>query len=188
MNHRSLTLAVIAVCLLPFHACTCQRDAPEPPAKLAERPSGFGAMAVTPRRPPEPIEVQITPTDLEAREAPDLPPATPEVATLPDNFPEDLPIPEGAEVMAVQSLANDARNVVFVTEGESPQLYSMFKDTMERSGWNTFQQYEGNDQSFLSFRKGDTITNVSVSRDPKTGKRIVAVMYYDEEPLPFPEF
>ena len=45
------------------------------------------------------------------------------------------------------------------------------------------------EQSFLSFKKGNTVTNMSVSKDPKTGKpKIAVVMYYDEEPLPFPEF
>jgi hypothetical protein len=91
--------------------------------------------------------------------------------------------------MAVQSLANDARNVIFATEGDSPQLFKLYKDSMEESGWgNPTQEYQGQEQSFLSFKKDDTIINISVSKDPRSGKRVVAVMYYEEKPLPFPEF
>lgn len=187
MIRRSMTLAAVAVVLLPFSSCTCYHDEPEPPPRLAERPAGFGAV-VTPRKLPERVEGQITPREMEPRRAPTLQ-ATPSQASVPDNFPEGVPIPEGSKVMAVQKLANDARSVIFATEGEAPQLFSLYKDSMRGSGWgNPTQEYEGKEQSFLSFKRGDTITNISVSKDPKTGKRIVAVMYYDEKPLPFPEF
>src|SRR6185295_5244890 len=110
-------------------------------------------------------------------------------AKVPENFPEGIPIPEGSEVMAVQHLANDARNVIFSTEGDAPQLFSLYKDSMKGHGWGEpTQQYQGKEQSFLSFKKGETITNISVTKDPRSGKRVVAVMYYDEKPLPFPEF
>jgi hypothetical protein len=29
---------------------------------------------------------------------------------------------------------------------------------------------------------------MTIAKDPRTGKQIVAMMYYDEEDLPFPEF
>jgi hypothetical protein len=32
------------------------------------------------------------------------------------------------------------------------------------------------------------ITNLTISKDPKTGRQVVAIMYYEEEDLPFPEF
>jgi hypothetical protein len=100
-----------------------------------------------------------------------------------------VPLPYGATVMAVQSLANNAHSVVFSTDSDTPETFNLYKNTMKGSGWgNPTQEYQGKEQSFLSFKKGDTITNISVSKDPKTGKRIVAVMYYDEKPLPFPEF
>jgi hypothetical protein len=144
----------------------------------------------TPRKLPERVEAQITPRDLEAHTAavPSVKP-TPDQASVPDNFPEGVPIPEGSHVMAVQSLANDARNVIFATDAESPQIFNLYKDSMKGNGWgNPTQEYQGKEQSFLSFKKGETITNISVSKDPKTGQRIIAVMYYEEKPLPFPEF
>lgn len=188
MNRRSFSLVAVAVGLLPFSSCTCYRDTPEPPAKVAERPKGFGAM-VTPRKLPDRVEGEVPPAEVEPKQA--LAPTlslTPEPASLPENFPQDIPIPEGSNVMAVQHLANDARSVIFSTEGESPQLFSFYKDSMKKTWGEPTQQYQGKEQSFLSFKKGDTVTNISVSKDPKSGKRIVAVMYYDEKPLPFPEF
>lgn len=187
MNHRSMRLAALVVSLLPFSSCTCQQQAPEPP-KVAER-SGFGAI-MTPRKLPERAEARITPRQPEPaeKEVP-TPLAKLPQTTVPENFPEGVPIPEGSEVMAVQSLANEARNVVFATEGDSPQLFKLYKDSMGDSGWgNPTQEHQGKEQSFLSFKKDDTIINISISKDPRSGKRVVAVMYYEEKPLPFPEF
>lgn len=188
MSHRAMRLAALVASLLPFSSCTCHQQAPEPP-KVAERSGGFGAI-MTPRKLPERPEGRITPREPELadKEVP-TPAAKLPQTTVPENFPEGVPIPEGSEVMAVQSLANDARNVVFATEGESPQLFKLYKDSMQDSGWgNPTQEYQGQEQSFLSFKKDDTIINISVSKDPRSGKRVVAVMYYEEKPLPFPEF
>ena len=55
---------------------------------------------------------------------------------------------------------------------------------MSGDGWNVFQEYQHKNQSFVSFRKGKMINNMTVAKDPRTGKQIVAVMYYEEQPLP----
>jgi hypothetical protein len=187
MIRRSMCWAALVAVLLPFSACTCSEEAPPPP-KTAERPSGFGAM-ITPRKAPEQIPGQLAqaPTP---QGAPTLPPApTVSQSNVPDNFPEGIPIPDGSKVVGVQNLANDAKSVIFTADQDSPELFNLYRDTMKKSGWgDPTQQYQGKDQSFLSFKKDDTVTNVSVSKDPKTGQRIVAVMYYQEKPLPFPEF
>jgi hypothetical protein len=183
----SIGLVALAISLLPFSSCTCQSETPEPPAKVAAKPGGFGAM-VTPRKAPQVVEAQITPNQVTPLGAPTIGP-TPDQSKIPDNFPEGVPVPEGAKVMAVQTLANNARSVIFATEGETPELFNLYKNTMSGSGWGKpTQEYQGKEQSFLSFKKGETITNISVTKDPRTGKRVIAVMYYDEKPLPFAEF
>ncbi len=187
MTRRSILLAAVAASLVPFSSCTCHQDTPAPPPKLADRPVGFGA-AATPRRLPDNLQARITPRDITPPAARTLPP-TPDQSKVPDNFPDGVPVPNGAKVMAVQSLANNAQNVIFSADGDTPEIFNLYKNTMHGSGWgNPTQEYQGKEQSFLSFKKGDTITNISVSKDPKTGKRIVSVMFYDEKPLPFPEF
>jgi len=192
MIRRSIRWAAVAVSLLPFSSCTCFQNTPEPPPKVVAARPGFGT-GVTTRKPPEPVAAApVVPPVAEPRQAPTVPVTpqeTPQEATVPENFPSDIPIPEGSQVMAVQHLANDARNVIFSTDDkDAPQLFSLYKDSMRRSWGEPTQQYQGKDHSFLSFKRGDTITNISVSKDPKSGKRIVAVMYYEEQPLPFPEF
>jgi hypothetical protein len=183
-----LAAGAVAISLLSFSSCTCSSQAPEPP-KVAERSGGFGAI-VTPRKLPDRSEGKVAPREVPTPEEKGVPTEAPKLpqTTLPDNFPEDVPIPDGSEVMAVQRLANDARNVVFATEGESPELFKLYKDKMEEQWGTPTQQAEGQDQSFLSFQKNSTIINISISKDPRTGRRVVAVMYYEEKPLPFPEF
>jgi hypothetical protein len=188
MNRSPMRLAIAVLAVLPFSSCTCHRDTPEPPPpRVAERPAGFAK--TTPRRPPERKEGQITPKAVDVGELPTRAAVTPEVVTLPEDFPTDIPVFEDSEVMAVQELANDAHSVIFgLKENEAPKVFSFYKDSMSNKGWNVTQEYQGQEQSFLSFKKGNTITNVSVSKDPRSGKRIVAIMYYEEEDLPFPEF
>lgn len=119
---------------------------------------------------------------------PTLPPAQVGDASIPEDFPADVPIPEGAETYAVQQLAGDAKNVILKTEQERPELYSTYREQLVERGWKVEQEYDGRDQSFLSFRKGNTLTNVIIATEPSTGKQIVAIMYQEEKPLPFEEF
>lgn len=188
MKHPSMRLAIAAFILMPFSSCTCQRDTPEPPPRAAERPGGF--VKITPRPQPERKEGLITPKAVDVGKRPTLSSeTTPQALALPDDFPKDIPLVKDADLMAVQELANDSRNVVFsIPDTEAPKVFTFYKDSMKGSGWDVTQEYQGNDQSFLSFKKGKTITNMSVSKDPRSGKRIVAIMYYEEEALPFDEF
>jgi hypothetical protein len=193
MNRWLRALGCIAIASLSFASCTCQRDLPEPPAAPAARKGGFGALAPTTRglaqSGAEERVAQAAPTPI----PPTLPAAadespTPATAELPENFPRDVPVFKDAEVFAVQDLAQSAKNVLFHVDAESPEVFSFYKDNMRSEGWNVAQEYTAKEQSFLSFRKGRMITNVTIVKDPNSGKRVVAVMYYEEEELPFPEF
>jgi hypothetical protein len=188
---KRLTPFVIAAALaMSFSSCTCSSTIPAPVPTPQPRAGGFGGMLRTPveRAAPEARSDVVTPKAVEARPAPTLPTASAE-AKLPEDFPSDVPVFEGAKVAQVQQLANNAHNVIFtVDDAEAPKVFDFYKNDMEHGGWKTTQEFTGKDQSFLSFQKGKTITNVSISTDPKSGKRVIAVMYYEEEPLPFPEF
>lgn len=193
MNRWLQALGCIAIVSLSFSSCTCQRDLPQAPAASAARRGGFGALAPTTRALSESDNreriAKADPTPIPAT----LPPAadespTPATAELPENFPRDVPIYKDAEVFAVQDLAQSAKNVLFHVDAESPEVFSFYKDNMRGEGWNVAQEYTAKEQSFLSFRKGRMITNVTIVKDPSSGKRVVAVMYYEEEELPFPEF
>ena len=187
MKRLSPFLAVAAL-TLTFSSCTCSSTTPEAPPPPQARPGGFGMLKPTERQAPDIPRGVVTPKEVEAREAPTLPTAAVE-AKLPDDFPTDIPVFDGAKVAAVQKLANNANNVIFTADdADAPKVFDFYKKDMEHEGWKTEQEFQGPENSFLSFKKDGMITNVSVTKDPKSGKRVIAVMYYKEEPLPFPEF
>lgn len=178
-------LGALPILSMVAGSCTCHRDLPQPPAP-AERRSGFSADLPTPKGSPgKQLAKVVTPV----RPTPE-PAETPTVGTaeLPEDFPKDIPVMEGFEPFAVQDLAAGAKNVLFHSEAEPPAIFQHYRDDMQTNGWNVTQEYQNKDQSFLSFKKGKTITNMTIARDPRTGKQIVAMMYYEEDDLPFPEF
>jgi len=167
-------------------SCTCGKKVSEVPRAFPTPHSAFALR--TPRLPPreiarEPVEV---PT-LEPGGKPEVPTAA-SVADLPEDFPDDVPLLEGSEAFAVQKLAGDAKNVLFHVDAERPQIFEHYRSGMQREGWKLTQEYQAPYQSFLSFKKDDRLAQMTISTDPRTGQRVVSIMYQKEEPLPFPEF
>lgn len=188
MNRRVSPFVVATLLALTFSSCTCSSSTPEAPPPQPRSGSFGGMLKATERSVPEAAKGEVTAKPVEARTPPTLP-TQPSQTSLPEDFPSDVPVFEGAKVAGVQNLPNNAHNVIFmVDDAEAPKVFNFYKGDMEHSGWKTEQEFQGGDQSFLSFKKDKTVTNVSISKDPKSGKRVIAVMYYKEEPLPFPEF
>jgi hypothetical protein len=164
---------------------------PEATTKIEQR-GGFNAALPTRKREPHQENDVLARARLTPEVPPTLPKAvdtpTPGVVALPDNFPTDVPIFKDAEPVAVQKVAHDGHTVLFHVDAEAKEVFSFYKEKMNKVGWNTEQEYTNKGQSFLSFKKGSTITNVTIAKDAKTGKQVIAVMYYDEPELPFPEF
>jgi hypothetical protein len=176
---------------LGLGSCTCHREVPTPP-QAEKRAPGFQAALPTKRGPDRPDPGELVSRASPRQAPPTVPPPaeTPTVtaAELPADFPEDIPLFKDAKPFAVQELAGNARNVILQVDAEAPEVFSYYKGNMETEGWDVTQEYEQKHQSFLSFRKGDMITNMTIAKDPRTGKQLIAIMYYKEEPLPFPEF
>lgn len=174
---------------LAFSSCTCQRDLPDPPKASERNASGFqAALPTRALRKAEVVErlARMTPIEPTIPEAEATPPR--DEAGLPENFPTDIPLFEGAETFAVQNLAQGAKNVLFHVDAEAPMVFDFYKQSMDQEGWKVTQEAQQQYQSFLSFKKDKMITNMTISKDPKTGRQVVAIMYYEEEDLPFPEF
>lgn len=174
---------------LAFSSCTCQENLPDPPKATERNASGFQASLGT--RAPRKAEIvehlaSITPVEPTLPEAEETPPRAD--SDLPENFPTDIPLFEGAETFAVQNLAQGAKNVLFYVDADTPKVFEFYKDGMDKEGWNVTQEAQQKYQSFLSFKKDKMVTNMTISKDPKTGRQVVAIMYYEEEELPFPEF
>lgn len=182
-NLRYLVIGTLAV-LMPISACQCQCGRSRPPGvEDAPQSSGFkeskppvlsDAVKPTPAQRPEPKE------DDEVAETP------PE---LPKDFPKDIPVVADAEVAQVQDLANDARNVIFITAKPVTEITTFYRKKMEDAGWKLTQESERSEHAFVSFKRGNMIANLQVAEDPRyPGKRIIAIMYEEEKELPFPEF
>ncbi len=164
-------------------SCTCREQAPAvppAPAALPTRAPGFQA-TIAPMASPK--EEMATPSPR---------PTTPAVATpgteaakLPEDFPSDVPIFKGATVSAVQKLGGGAHNVIFSTnEGTPAEIFDFYKQDLTPKGYKVEQEYQTEHQSFLSFRKGQLITNVVIASDPgNPDRKVVAIMYQVEEPI-----
>ena len=187
---RSLSpLLAVSLLMISFSSCTCSSSTPEAPPAPKPRPqTGFGALKATARPAPQVASGEITPAPVEARTPPEVPTAQSQTE-LPESFPKDVPVFEGATVAGVQRVPGDGNNVIFtVDSAEASKVFSFYKDDLTNKGWKTTQEYESKDQSFLTFEKDNVLTNVSITIDPKSGKRVIAVMYYEQKPLAFPEF
>ena len=187
MNRRVSPFVAVALLMLTFSSCTCSSTTPEAPPTPAARKS-FGQLRPTERSLPDVPSGEVTPETREARPAPTLS-KTPTEAKIPDDFPADVPVYEGAELAGSGTVPN-GNNVIFTADPsvEAPKVFAFYKDELMKKGWKGTQEYQGKDQSFLTFEKDNTITNISIATDPKTGKRVIAVMYYEQKPLPFAEF
>lgn len=181
---------------LAFSSCTCQRDVPEPPQRSSRlgADKAWSGLPTRARDDRDRFAGEIARRELPARRtgATPLPtsnrPTPPDDVAIPEDFPSDVPLFKDAEVFGVQNLAAGAKNVLFHTDGDIPEVFDFYKDSMSGEGWDVKQEYQQSNQSFLSFEKNDMITNMTVARDPQTGKQVIALMYYKQQPLPFEEF
>ena len=168
-------------------SCSCGKESAKEPRLFPTRASGF-ALRTPGRQARKVVRDLANVARMEPTRIPDeLPTPVPEVE-LPEGFPEDVPLLEGSRAFAVQELAGDARNVLFHVDENKAEVFRHYRSSMQEEGWEITQEYEANHQSFLSFKKGQMIANMTISTDPRTGKRVVGIMYQEEEELPFPEF
>lgn len=185
-------LIAMLVTSMAFSSCTCSEEAPEVQEKKVASRKGFGASLPTARR-GDRREDDVALQNLKPTHKPTMPPApkSPTIGgevSIPEDFPEDVPVYENAKPFHVQKLPQDANSVLFKADGETKEIYDFYHSKMASQGWNVAQEYQAKEQSFLSFKKGKMITNMTISKDPKTGKQIIAIMYYEEKELPFKEF
>lgn len=185
---RTLAVAGTGVLLAAvlFASCTCRNQNPPPPttapAGVPERKSGFqaggasasatatvaGRTAATPTAPA--AAVAKTPTA--------------EPVALPSNFPSDVPVFKDAQVTQVQSLANDANNVLFSTTGKVDEVFAFYQDKMAQSGFKVTQQISRPNYGFATYKKGSLIANVTIAEDARNpGQQIIAIMYEEEKPV-----
>jgi hypothetical protein len=175
-NVRHLFVAILCVGM-SISSCKCSGTQPGPPVE--EKPK-----ADIQAKPPAVATAPTTPT-----KAPPTAPQAAERPPLPDDFPGDIPTFEGATVERVQPLANDAKNVIFVSDKGVAEITTFYRKKLENTGWKMTQDSERPNHAFIAFKKGEMIANIQVVEDSRyPGKRLIAIMYEKEAPVPFDEF
>jgi hypothetical protein len=169
-----------------FSSCTCHQQVAEAPS-LTERPAGFHASA--PTRSPALRAQAPTATVPKQTPAPVAQSAPTPAVEMPADFPKDVPVFKDASLSQVQSLANNAHNVIFRTAAPVSEVAQFYQDSLTRAGWNVTQQFTRSNHAFATFRKGNMVANVTVAEDAQTpGQQVIAIMYEEQKPLDFDEF
>jgi len=184
MRHVTGVATAVLLTAVMFSSCTCEKAAPPLPANsMKETTSGFHASepSKAPQQVQAPTATRAQPQQVAAAPTP----------TVPVDIPKDFPVPvfDGASVAQVQSLANDAHNVIFQSNAPANDLYMFYQDKLTHDGWKVTQQFQRTGHAFMSFKKGDMVANVTIVEDTKNpGKQILAVMYEKEKALEFDDF
>ncbi|GBD25029.1 hypothetical protein HRbin30_00343 [bacterium HR30] len=169
---------------MSMSSCTCERalpPAPEPtPAAFSER----AASVSTPSPSPQLAKATPTPKTDQGAESP-----TPAAVSLPEDFPPDVPIYAGAQLEQVHDLPNNAHNVIFRAPGTVEEINRFYHEKLAAAGWNVTQQFARPNHAFMTYKKGNLIANVTIAEDSRNpNQRVIAIMYEEEQPLPFEEF
>ena len=189
-DHRRWLPLLFVACV--FGSCTCHQQVEQTAGSpnlaksgIADRPAGFdtgqkdlklGQAPAAPAMPPTP------------NQAPP-PPAQGDVAEIPADFPSDVKLMQDAELANVREMAQNAHAVLVRTEQELPQVYSFYESDLKSKGWTLEQNYQAENQAFLGFRRGNTILNMTIAKDPNNpGKRLVNIMYQEDQKPDFDEF
>jgi hypothetical protein len=190
MRYVSVAGSGVLLVSTMFTSCTCHKDVSQPATfEEATRPSGFHASGpkITPQMKVEVPAVQATPTrpaNVAQAFATPTPPAD-----VPADFPKDVPIFKDAELTRVQDLANNAHNVLFSTAAPVGDVFNFYQSKMTGAGWKVSEQFQRSGHAFMKFEKGNMVTNVTIAEDVSNpGKQVIAIMYEEQQPLPFDEF
>jgi len=178
LKARYLVIAILLIGM-SISSCKCSCSENRPPVEEKPKPN-------IQAKPPVVASPKATATSIPGptpwEPAADKPP-------LPDDFPKEIPVMEGAAVERVQPLANDAKNVIFVSDKSVPEITNFYRKKLEGSGWKMTQNSERPNHAFIAFKKGEIVTNIQVVEDARfPGKHLIAIMYENEKKLPFDEF
>ena len=182
---RSGLVVGALIAAMSFSSCTCHEGSPPEgtaPQNLVEkRPPGF---TLGPRVTHTPLPATPWPSPKRASPNPSPKGTTtpqPNVA-LPTDFPSDVPVMPGATLSAVQQLGGGAHNVLFTTSQSPSQIFDYYKNDLKAAGHKVTQEYQASDQSFISFKKGNLVTNIVIAPDPNDSThRVIAIMYQEEQ-------
>lgn len=170
---------------MSFSSCTCERALPPVPRQnepaFPERAAGVSTPSPSPRL------AVATPSPKPQQVAEASPPAPP--PELPQDFPAEVPIYQGAKLEQVHELPNNAHNVIFRTPGQVEDINRFYHEKLQAAGWSVVQQFARGNHAFMTYKKGNLVANITIAEDARDpGSKVIAIMYEEEQPLPFEEF
>jgi len=186
MGKPHYVVVAMLLAAMVFSSCDCNESDPplEGEAAFPERQVDFGVEKKDGAKPTATVAATEPPA------APTEPEPTREIDyRIPDDFPADIPMYKDAELTQIQPLANNAHNIVFSTADSVPNVHKFYNDEMTEKGWEITQQFERSGHAFTTFKKGETLMNLTIAEDAiNPGKQVIAIMYEDVAPLQFDEF
>jgi hypothetical protein len=82
---------------------------------------------------------------------------------IPDTFPKDIYVPEGATVIASITVPQGC-NVTLNTKTAAAKVLASYKEKMTASGWSEAMSLNQGDQSMVTFQKDKRTTSVVISK------------------------
>jgi len=189
MRYASIVSTGILLSAALFASCTCHKEiAPlsQQPSNFPDRGSGFIAKSTPAQARAE------APTPTPAAKQPEqvaVAPTSTGPAEMPADFPKEVPVYKDATVSQVQSLANNAHNVIFSTAAPVNEVSAFYQQQLTKAGWKVSQQFARPNHAFMTFQKDNMLANVTVTEDAHNpGHQVIAIMYEEQKPLDFEDF
>jgi hypothetical protein len=102
-------------------------------------------------------------------------------AKLPDSFPEDVHVYDGARVAMAMQMPG-GMSVGLTTKDDIDAVKKSYETEMQKQGWNRTSAMEMGEQSVLMFTKEERVANIAISRDSEdeAGTRISITLAANE--------
>lgn len=85
-------------------------------------------------------------------------------ATLPDNFPKDVPIYKGASILHSVAKGTEAFSVSMATKDDVPTVVRFYRDKLTADGWTVENAMDTPERSIQSYKKGERGVSLMVMK------------------------
>ena len=95
---------------------------------------------------------------------------------LPDGFPEDVPVPDGAEPAGVMFSGQSGGVVMFELTDSPDKLAKFYEKQMPAGGWERISKTEMQGIYVLGYKKGERSTNITIApNEEEDGKTVLSL-------------
>jgi len=93
---------------------------------------------------------------------------------LPANFPKDVPVYKGAEILQTSSHAGTDFSIAFQTRDAVDKVADFYKNEMESEGWESEQALTMPNRAILAYKKGNRMVTLMIAADEDGGTVVTA--------------